>query len=455
MRFKPTFLLGFLEIIILIFCVFPDNYRILVPLFFVICIIRLLWKIGNGSFFLELFYIYTAFTCLLMPLVGYVFFPASNSLAALWRRSMPVKEDTYFSFALPAVILMGVVLFGFRRKSPDDADVVRNFLDQIKTDLIKIPPSLILTSCFISLISYNISELLPDALKQVNTFLYYSLFAFLFYIIFHKNFPQKKYFAIGIGLFIVLDALRSGMFTIIAYMGGLFLIILLSGKRIPLITKFSLFIVAIFFIAFLQLFKLELRRSFARKQNLPVTELVNNVITKTSASDFESTLFPLYYRMNQGFNIALVMRHIPKNVEYLGPEFLLTNFVSSFVPRLFWEDKPQAGGIENMRIYTGLNIKGWSTNVGPIGEAYGSFGYIGGWLYIMLFAGFIRAAYTKFISLSKKIPILFLWMPPFFYQTIYVMEADSLQAFNSLMKGAVFLFLLYKLFPVLFGVKAK
>jgi hypothetical protein len=35
------------------------------------------------------------------------------------------------------------------------------------------------------------------------------------------------------------------------------------------------------------------------------------------------------------------------------------------------------------------------------------------------------------------------------------MEADSLQAFNSLMKGAVFLFLLYKLFPVLFGVKAK
>src|SRR5688572_20708416 len=99
MRFKPTFLLGFLEIIILIFCLFPGNYRILVPLFFIICIIRLLWKIGNGSFFLELFYIYTAFTCLLMPLVGYLFFPRSNSLAALWGRSMPVLEDTYFSFA--------------------------------------------------------------------------------------------------------------------------------------------------------------------------------------------------------------------------------------------------------------------------------------------------------------------------------------------------------------------
>lgn len=455
MRFKPSSLLGFLEIIILIFCLFPDNYRVLVPLFFGTCTIRLLWKIGNGSFFLELFYIYTAFTCLLMPLVGYVFFPASNALAATWGRFMPIKEDAYFSFALPAVILIGVVLFGFRRNSPDDAEVVRDLSLRIKTDVVKIPPSLILTACLISLVSYNISELLPDALKQVNTFLYYSLFAFLFYIIFHKNFPKKKYFAIGIGLFIVIDALRSGMFTIIAYMGGLFLIILLSGKRIPLIVKTSLFVFAIFFIAFLQLFKLELRRSFKSKQDTPVTELVSNVITKTSASEFETTLFPLYYRMNQGFNIALVMRHIPKNIEHLGGEYLLTNFVSSFVPRLFWEDKPKAGGIENMRIYTGINIRGWSTNVGPIGEAYGSFGYIGGWLYVMLFAGFIRVVYIRFITLSQRIPILFLWMPPFFYQTIYVMEADSLQAFNSIMKGAVFLFLLYKLFPVLFGVKDK
>ncbi|OQP49448.1 hypothetical protein A4R26_30740 [Niastella populi] len=368
---------------------------------------------------------------------------------------MRVDEDTYFSFVLPAVILLGVVLFGFRRKSPDDADVVRNLLHRIKTDLLEVPPLAILTLCFISLMSYSISEILPDALRQVNTFLYYSLFAFLFYIIFHKNFPQRKYFAIGIGLFIVLDALRSGMFTIIAYMGGLFLIILLSGKRIPLMAKLGLFIFAVFFVAFLQLFKLELRRSFKSSVNTPVTELVTNVITKTSASEFETTLFPLYYRMNQGFNIALVMRYIPQNVEYLGPKYLLTNFVSSFVPRLFWEDKPKAGGIENMRIYAGINIKGWSTNVGPIGEAYGSFGYIGGWLYMMLFAGFIRLAYTKFISLSKRIPILFLWMPPFFYQTIYVMESDSLQAFNSIMKGAVFLFLLYKLFPVLFGVRDK
>jgi hypothetical protein len=37
-----------------------------------------------------------------------------------------------------------------------------------------------------------------------------------------------------------------------------------------------------------------------------------------------------------------------------------------------------------------------------------------------------------------------------FFQTFYVIETDSLQAFNSLIKGAVFMFIMYKIFPVLF-----
>ena len=103
-----------------------------------------------------------------------------------------------------------------------------------------------------------------------------------------------------------------------------------------------------------------------------------------------------------------------------------------------------------MLLYTGIYVYGWSTNVGPIGEAYGNFGYWGGWFYLMAFAVFIRYAYNKFISICKRRPILFLWMPVLFFQIVYVMETDSLQAFNSLIKGAVFLFIMYKLFPSLF-----
>ena len=154
--------------------------------------------------------------------------------------------------------------------------------------------------------------------------------------------------------------------------------------------------------------------------------------------------------MNQGYNIALVQKRIPSQVNYLGGEYLGLTFVSSFVPRIVWPDKPKAGGAENMRIYTGLIIRTWSTNVGPFGEAYGNFGYLGGWVYIFAFSFFIRYAYTKFLDICRNRPIFFLWLPAIFFQTFYVIETDSLQAFNSLIKGAVFMFIMFKAFPALF-----
>jgi len=103
-----------------------------------------------------------------------------------------------------------------------------------------------------------------------------------------------------------------------------------------------------------------------------------------------------------------------------------------------------------MKIYAGVTIREWSTNVGPIGEAYGNFGQVGGWLYMICFAYFIRFSYLSFLKICKRRPIFFVWMPPLFFQTVYVMETDSLQAFNSLIKGAIFLYLMFKLFPTLF-----
>jgi hypothetical protein len=103
-----------------------------------------------------------------------------------------------------------------------------------------------------------------------------------------------------------------------------------------------------------------------------------------------------------------------------------------------------------MRIYTGIILRTWSTNVGPLGEAYGNFGHLGGWVYIFAFSFFIRSAYTKFLDVCRNRPVFFLWLPAIFFQTFYVIETDSLQAFNSLIKGAVFMFLMFKIFPALF-----
>jgi hypothetical protein len=240
------------------------------------------------------------------------------------------------------------------------------------------------------------------------------------------------------------------MFTIIAYMSGILLILLLAESRMKFLTKFSMVVLAMVFLFYLQIFKLNWRIA-NRKMEFSRTEAVLRTFRTAPIADFENVIFPIYIRINQGFNIALVQRRIPSKVDYIGGENLALSFLSSFVPRLFWPDKPEAGGKANMKLYTGFSIEGWSTNVGPIGEAYGSFGVFYGCLYLLVFCMFIRAFYLGFLHLCDKIPILLLWMPVLFYQTVYVMETDSLQAFNSLLKGTIFMIIMYKGFPVLFG----
>ena len=163
-------------------------------------------------------------------------------------------------------------------------------------------------------------------------------------------------------------------------------------------------------------------------------------------------LFPVYYRTNQGFNIGLVMRRFPAVKDFDNGSKLSIDFASTFVPRFLWPDKPMAGGVYNMKYYTGLVIDGWSTNVGPVGEAYGSFGVTGGIFYMFCLGLFIRWAYQQVFRVSRRIPLLILWMPVLFYQVTYSAENDSLQILNSLMKSAFLIFILYKALPTLFGI---
>ena len=125
-------------------------------------------------------------------------------------------------------------------------------------------------------------------------------------------------------------------------------------------------------------------------------------------------LFPLYGRTNQGYNVAMVMKRIPAIQPYDNGARLLTVFASAFVPRFLWQDKPEAGGAFNMKYYAGWNIKGWSTNVGPLGEAYGSFGAQGGIAYLFLLGLFLRFVYLRVFIISAKIPLLICWLPVLF-----------------------------------------
>jgi hypothetical protein len=439
----------FQTLLLLGFTFAPDMYAEVAIILFLLCVTRLILKIGNGSFFLELLHVYAAFTCMLMPLIGYKFYNEISTLI-LWVRTMPIPPEEYFGFNIPAIVIMGWGLFSFRERSSDDRSILRSLFNQIRKDVRAINPGVILILMITSISAYLITNILPESVRQLNNFLYFCLYAGAFYIYFFKDFPWRWYLLAGIIGFVLLDALNSGMFTIIAYMSGLVLILIVADKKIHLYKKLGMLFLGLFALAFIQLFKLDLRRAYKKGENASVTALATKVIANSQETALEALIYPIYQRMNQGYNIALVQKKIPKQTNYLGGEYLGMTFLSAFVPRFVWPDKPKAGGKENMRIYTGVIITTWSTNVGPFGEAYGNFGYIGGFIYIFVFFFFIRAVYTKFLDICRDRPIFFLWMPAIFFQTFYVIETDSLQAFNSLIKGAVFMFILYKVFPVLF-----
>lgn len=446
---SPSKAINLFQTLLLAFTLYPSLYAEVTIVLFLLCLARLVLKIGNGSFFLELLHVYAAFACLLMPLIGYKFYNEVTTLI-LWVRKMPIPPEEYFSFNIPAVIVMGWGFFFYRDLSSDDRPIIKNIISRLKVDVRSIRPGVILILTTTSLVSYFITYLLPESVQQLNTFLYYSLYASAFYIYFYKNFPWKWYLLAGIIGFILLDAFNSGMFTIIAYMSGLILILLVADKKVLLYKKVGLLVAGLIALAFIQLFKLDLRRSYKKGENASVTALATRVVSNSQETALEALIYPIYQRMNQGYNIALVQKRIPKQVNFLGGEYLGLTFVSSFIPRVVWPDKPKAGGAENMRLYTGIILTTWSTNIGPIGEAYGNFGVLGGVAYLLVFSFFIRASYTKFLDICRIRPIFFLWLPAIFFQTFYVVETDSLQAFNSLIKGAVFMFIMYKVFPVLF-----
>jgi hypothetical protein len=169
----------------------------------------------------------------------------------------------------------------------------------------------------------------------------------------------------------------------------------------------------------------------------------------------EDAFFPMYYRGNEGYNVALVMRRMPALQPYDNGFNLAKTFASAVVPRVLWPDKPESGGKFNMKYYAGYEIEGFSTNVSPIGEAYGSFGPLGGVIYMILLGAFVRWSYRKVFIIANTIPLIIFWIPVLFYQVVYSMESDTLQILNSLTKSAFFIWVLAKFVPGWFGIVKK
>ncbi len=458
MNNKSAYFFSGIQWTIFLFSIFySEYYPVLTVLLTLSVVFSVLNKLGKGIVLRELIGLHGCVFCLVMPWLGYVWYTSTNTLSRLWVSYMPVKDSVYFSFALPAMAaFIAALCWPVRRNGfSDEGNYMVEYLKRAGNYL-KISPHAGLILIITGLFFLYAGPFLPQSLQYPANLLYTSSYAGLLYIYFNKSLRYRK---IAITLFIVFIFAKAlgGMFTEIAYMGITLFSFLFIGKKTSLFKKTAIFLFGVFFLVVLQSVKLSYRKviwgkGYNDSKAILFSNILSEKITNVSSLLDVNAFFPIYVRFNQGFNVGLVLRQFPRFKAHDNGKQLFYNATSSFVPRFLWPEKPESGGKFNMQYYAGFKITNWSTNVGPLGEAYGSFGVNGGIAFMLCLGMFIRWAYLKLFRLSLKIPLLLFWIPVLFYQVTYSLEADTLQILNSVIKSSVFVFMIYKSYPPLMGV---
>lgn len=419
-------------------------------------------KLGKGIVLRETIALHSSIVLLLMPKIGYLYYPSSNPMSRLWVKFMPIEEPEYFSFVVPSVLLFNLVLCWpiFNRKGVDEgARFLRRWISIVTTlnDFHFDGAIFIL----VGTILYLLNGFLPVSLQYVGFISFLTAFTGFLMLYFRRRAKNRRALLVYFIVFLSYVTLESGMFTIVIYMGMTIFSFLFLGSTWGFLKKLSFFILVVFILTTLQSVKVLFRQitwreDFQDNKAALFGELFIDEINNKSDLVSPDKLFFFYVRANQGFNVASVMKHIPRVRPHDNGAYLAQTVISSFVPRALWPDKPKAGGKFTMQYYAGILLEGkTSMNVSPVGEAYGSFGAFWGIVYLMFLAFFIRWIYKSIFLLSNGIPFIVFWIPVLFFQVTYSMETDSLQIFNSLIKSIFFISCLYYFFPRLFGVTRK
>lgn len=457
---KKYSLLTGIQALIFLLSFFTGWYHLLTIGLMIVVVISMLDNLGKGVVLREIIAMHICFVCLIMPLVGYDIFNVDNRMARMFIKYMPVSEATYYDFALPAVsgFILALCWPVLTRTYSDKGQFMRKTIEKARV-ILRGKTFTGLYLLIIGTIMFQVSKFLPAVVQFVFQLMFFAGFAGYLYVFYQDTFRYRRLILIFFTLFIIATALSSGIFTVVAYMSLTLFSFFFLGRKIKLWKKILLFMTGTLVLLIIQMVKPAYRTatwgtSYSGNKAALFGELIADKIVNPSLESADA-FFPIYVRVNQGFNVALVMRRFPDKQPFDKGVNLLTNFASALVPRVLWPNKPEAGGKFNMMYYTGIYLNGWSTNVGPLGEAYGSFGVNGAIAYMIFLGWFIRWSYAQVFKLARKTPLLIFWIPVLFYQVTYAAETDTLQIMNSLFKSAFLIWLMYKYIPRWFGAEKQ
>ena len=398
---------------------------------------------------------------LVMPIFAYHYFNEGNYLAKLWLIYMYVPSDTYYEVVFWGTVAMLAGLhFPFKKLKILTA---REYTERLKLNdqnYGKISKILLL----IGVLSLVLMPIVPAALGQVFEISGNFIFVAAFYAYYSHGLNKFWLMAVVIAMIISIS-IYGGMFGKLVFISILatMIVLVVRERKISMFRKITISIVGIFLIIILQSVKHEYRKNtwggyagytgYSGSKTALFFDLIGEKLKDPFAVfEDEGQLFALLARFNQGWLVSKVINYIPNHQPYVGSEPLTAAIVGGFVPRFLWQDKPVSGGRENMMRYAGVKLTKTSMNVAPVGEAYGSFGLPGAWIFMFFFGLFFRWSFLKILVVAKQYPTLILWVPSIYVMVVRV-ESDVLTGFNAFTKSVLMVWIMYKVFLLLFKIR--
>lgn len=371
--------------------------------------------------------------------------------------SMDVNEDSYMDFVFAGVLFfLAGIFIPINRKKIEIHQLINN-LSINKTHNGKIGIALVI----IGYASTFIGSFFPSTLN----FFFYLLENFkyigVFYLLFSNN-RFKYLWLIAVYGYLAYETVAGGIFVNLFIWGLLLAIILAFQHKLKLISKLLLFAAGIYIAFFVQSFKKEYREVIWEDQKKAYTikeegESKQKVFLDMAAERAGNTEALYEYdnfnnfisRLNQGWILTRVLKHVPAYEDFTGGETLKNDIRASIIPRIFDPGKTVAGGEqgrEKFARFTGRYlVKGTRMTIGVLGDAYVNFGFTGGIIFMFIFGFFLNLVLYWIYSLSKTYPTLILWIPFIFF---YAMRAGNefIVILNFITKSSFVVFLLFILY---------
>ena len=356
-----------------------------------------------------------------------------SSQADFDRYRMYVEEETYFQFAIPATCLFSACLI-FASGNPRERDLIRqrNRQQDFSVGVFLLAMS---TVAMLAVQWGLVSGSLAFLMNLIYQFRYIA--ALYFYFSRHR----LRWLFVAACLYTLFSvAGAQAMFHDLIIWLAIYFFYLLSYRKRKTSTKVAWFAFAGFAVAVVQLAKGDYREDVWSGQNPSWISSAYTTLFEQGGITNDDLRNAAINRLNQGWIISAVMRHVPDREPFAGGKTIGEAIEGALLPRFLAPNKAKAGGQVNFRRFTGLPIAdSTSMAISPLGESYANFGVEGGILFMMVWGSVFGGMIALVRKYSRSYPTLILWMPLFIYQGIKA-ETEFLTVFNQLSKGAVVAF---------------